>query len=201
VRVLIKLCIERDWVKLDIKKQLHPSNELLAIDWVINECSRRLEEYPTQLEEDGQLLQHAAQAKEDLPPWHLDALTVQIGEKEILEYHISQLRARKEARQLERLAESKLPQEKKIREERIPVAMQSRQVDSPDPYGHARCLAVVRKEFAPEAVLQADYTCPGIVKFLVMASYPVHCDGEPMDTPMDTLAGTVDVPANISMFI
>ncbi|KAK3256042.1 hypothetical protein CYMTET_34803, partial [Cymbomonas tetramitiformis] len=74
-------------------------------------------------------------------------------------------------------------------------------VDSPDPYGHARRLAAVREEFAPEAVLQADYTCPGIVKVLVMASYPVHCDGEPMDTPMDTLAGTVDVPANISMFV
>ncbi|KAK3259776.1 hypothetical protein CYMTET_31242 [Cymbomonas tetramitiformis] len=105
------------------------------------------------------------------------------------------------SRQLERLAESKFPQEKKIQEERIPVAMQFRQVDSLDPYGHARCLAAVREEFAPEAVLQADYTCPGIVKVLVMASYPVHFDGEPMDTPMDTLAGTVDVPANVSMFI
>ncbi|KAK3241901.1 hypothetical protein CYMTET_48371, partial [Cymbomonas tetramitiformis] len=74
------------------------------------------------------------------------------------------------------------------------------QVDPSGLYGHALCLDAVREEFAPEAVLQADFVGDGPVKALVVASYPVHHKGEPMDSPMDTFDGT-DVPKNISMFV
>ncbi|KAK3247748.1 hypothetical protein CYMTET_42761, partial [Cymbomonas tetramitiformis] len=47
---------------------------------------------------------------------------------------------------------------------------------------------------------QADFVGDGPVKALVVASYPVHHKGEPMDSPMDTFDGT-DVPKNISMFV
>ncbi|KAK3267474.1 hypothetical protein CYMTET_23971, partial [Cymbomonas tetramitiformis] len=76
----------------------------------------------------------------------------------------------------------------------------SAQVDPSGLYGHALCLDAVREEFAPEAVLQADFVGDGPVKALVVASYPVHHKGEPMDSPMDTFDGT-DVPKNISMFV
>ncbi|KAK3250104.1 hypothetical protein CYMTET_40508 [Cymbomonas tetramitiformis] len=82
----------------------------------------------------------------------------------------------------------------------ILVSSLGNQVDPSGLYGHALCLDAVREEFAPEAVLQADFVGDGLVKALVMASYPVHHKGKPMDTPMDTFDGT-DAPKNISMFV